>query len=89
MIDLHSAQTMSALSCLFFSLAFSTSKMSGQLVRVLRKELIGTLRQRRPDLDNLAAVRHTEGAVATLAHALPQVGEEIGEQRQRAGLTLH
>src|SRR5262249_46423606 len=27
--------------------------------------------------------------LATLAHALPQVGEEIGEQRQRAGLTLH
>jgi hypothetical protein len=32
------------------------------------------------------------GARAAGAHrigALPQVGEEIGEQRQRAGLTLH
>jgi len=60
-----------------------------QLVRGRREELIGTLRECRPDLDNFAAVRHTEGAVATLAHALPQVGEEIGEQRQRAGLILH
>jgi hypothetical protein len=55
--------------------------------RSTRRRGPGTLRQRRPDLDNLAAVQHTEGAVATLAHALPQVGEEIGEQRQRAGLT--
>jgi hypothetical protein len=58
------------------------------LARVLLQELVSTLGQRRADLDDLAAVRHPQNSIAPLAHALPQVGEEIGEQRQRPGLVL-
>ena len=58
------------------------------LVGGLGEEPVGAFAQRRTDLDDLAPVRCAKHAVAALAHALPQIGEEIGEQRQSSGLVL-
>jgi hypothetical protein len=57
-------------------------------LRRLRKKLIRTLRQGRTDLDDFPMIRHAQHTIAASAHALPQVGQKVGEQRQRAGLVL-